>query len=73
MHGFERTRAKRDLYRRVLGDGRYPVQLVWDAHDPTLTTEGKAARRAAGAGTIHTLGSGVVGQRVVANTPPGPM
>ena len=57
MRGFERTRAKRDLYRRVLGDGRYPVQVVWGASDPALklTTEGEAARRAAGAGTIHTL------------------
>jgi pimeloyl-ACP methyl ester carboxylesterase len=57
MRGFERTRAKRDLYHRVLGDHRYPVQIVWGAHDPALklTTEGQAARRAADAGTIHTL------------------
>jgi len=57
MRGFERTRAKRDLYHRVLGDHRYPVQVVWGANDPALklTTEGLAARRAAGAGTIHTL------------------
>src|SRR5215831_581322 len=57
MRGFERTRAKRDLYRRVLGDGRYPVRVVWGASDPALklATEGEAARRAAGAGTIHTL------------------
>jgi hypothetical protein len=49
MRSWERTRAKRDLYRRVLGDGRYPVQVVWGAHDPAikLTTEGEAARRAA--------------------------
>ena len=57
MRGFERTRAKRDLYRRVLGDGRYPVQVVWGAHDPVLklTAEGEAARRAAGADMIHTV------------------
>ncbi len=57
MRGFERTRAKRDLYRRVLGDGRYPVQVVWGAYDPALklTAEGEAARRAAGADTIHTV------------------
>lgn len=57
MRGFERTRAKRDLYHRVLGDGRYPVQVVWGANDPVLklTTEGEAARRAADADTIHTL------------------
>jgi pimeloyl-ACP methyl ester carboxylesterase len=57
MRGFERTRAKRDLYRRVLGSGRYPVQVVWGANDPTLklTTEGEAVRRAAGADKIHTV------------------
>jgi len=57
MRGFERTRAKRDLYHRVLGDRRYPVQIVWGAHDPALklTTEGQAARRAAGLEKIHTL------------------
>jgi len=57
MRGWERTRAKRDLYHRVLGDHRYPVQVVWGANDPAikLTTEGLAARRAAGADTIHTL------------------
>ena len=57
MRGFERTRAKRDLYHRVLGDRRYPVQVVWGASDPVLklTVEGEAARRAAGAGAIHTL------------------
>jgi pimeloyl-ACP methyl ester carboxylesterase len=57
MRGFERTRAKRDLYHRVLGDSRYPVQVVWGAHDPALklATEGEAARRAAGLEKIHTL------------------
>jgi len=57
MRGWERTGAKRDLYHRVLGDRRYPVQIVWGANDPAikLTTEGEAARRAAGAATIHTL------------------
>jgi pimeloyl-ACP methyl ester carboxylesterase len=57
MRGFERTRAKRDLYRRVLGDGRYPVQVVWGASDPALklTVEGEAARRAAGTSKIHTV------------------
>jgi haloalkane dehalogenase len=57
MRGFERTRAKRDLYVRVLGDGRYPVQVVWSANDPVfkLAVAGEAARRAAGAATIHTV------------------
>jgi len=49
--------AKRDRYRRVLGDGRYPVRVVWGANDPALklTIEGEAARRAAGADKIHTV------------------
>ncbi len=57
MRGFERTRAKRDLYNRVLGDGRYPVQIVWGANDPVLklAVEGEAARRAAGVEKIHTV------------------
>jgi len=57
MRGFERIRAKRDRYLRVLGDGRYPVQVVWGANDPALklTLEGEAARRAAGADKIHTV------------------
>ena len=57
MRGFERTRAKRDLYPGVLGDGRYPVQIVWGANHPALklAVEGKAARRAAGVDKIHTV------------------
>ena len=57
MRGFERTRDKRDLYVRVLGDHRYPVQVVWGASDPVfkLTAYGEAARRAAGADKIHTV------------------
>ena len=57
MRGFERTRAKRDLYIRVLGDDRYPVQVVWGANDLAfkLTVEGETARRAAGADKIHTV------------------
>jgi len=57
MRGFERTRAKRELYFRVLRDDRYPVQVVWGANDPALklAAEGEAARRAAGVDKIHTL------------------
>ena len=41
----------------MLGDDRYPVQVVWGVNDPTLklTTEGEAARQAAGIGTIRTV------------------
>jgi len=57
MRGFERTPAKRDLYRSVVGSERYPVQVVWGAQDPALKLDphGEAARRAAGATTIHRL------------------
>jgi haloalkane dehalogenase len=57
MRGFERTRAKQELYERVLGNGRYPVQVVWGMNDPALPAaeQGEAARRAAGLDTIHEL------------------
>lgn len=48
MRGFERTPAKRDLYRSVLSSTRYPVQVVWGAQDPALKLDlhGEAVRRA---------------------------
>jgi pimeloyl-ACP methyl ester carboxylesterase len=57
MRGFERTAEKRRLYEGVLRPGRYPVQIVWGAKDPTLRLElhGEIARRAAGLDHIHTL------------------
>jgi len=57
MRGFERTVDKRRLYLGVLGDGRYPVQVVWGAKDPALTlaVHGEIARRAAGLEEIHAL------------------
>lgn len=57
MRGFERTREKRDLYVEVLRDRRYPVQIVWGAHDPALklAVHGDAARRAAGLEDIRTV------------------
>jgi haloalkane dehalogenase len=57
MRGFERTRAKRDLYTSVLRDDRHPVQIVWGANDPALklAVHGEAARRAAGVEQIHTV------------------
>ena len=57
MRGFERTRAKRDLYVGTLRDAPYPVQIVWGADDPALklAVHGEHARRAAGLDEIHTL------------------
>ena len=57
MRGFERTRAKQDLYVGALRDVPYPVQVVWGAKDPALPLEkhGEATRRAAGLDEIHAL------------------
>jgi haloalkane dehalogenase len=57
MRGFERTRAKRDLYVGALRDVPYPVQIVWGAKDPALPleTHGEAVRRVAGLDEIHAL------------------
>ena len=57
MRGFERTRAKRDLYVSTLRDVPYPVQIVWGADDPALklAVHGEQARRAAGLDQIHAL------------------
>ena len=57
MRGFERTHEKQELYERVLGDDRYPVQVVWGVDDPALplAEQGEAARRAAGLDAIHEL------------------
>jgi haloalkane dehalogenase len=57
MRGFERTRAKRDLYVGTLRDVPYPVQIVWGADDPALTLaeKGEEARLAAGLDEIHAL------------------
>jgi pimeloyl-ACP methyl ester carboxylesterase len=57
MRGFERTRAKRDLYAGTLAHVPYPVQVIWGADDPALglATHGEAARRAAGLDRIETL------------------
>ena len=57
MRGFERTRAKRDLYVSTLRDVPYPVQIVWGADDPALklAVHGEQARRAAGLADIHRV------------------
>jgi haloalkane dehalogenase len=43
------TARKQDLYRRVVGSGSYPVQVVWAAQDPAMPvgTYGEKARAAA--------------------------
>ncbi len=57
MRGFERTRAKQDLYAGVLASKAYPVQVIWGELDPALTLKkhGEAARRAAGVPDIVRL------------------
>ena len=57
MRGFELTRQKRDLYRSVLRDVPYPVQIVWGGQDPALKVgvHGKQARKAAKVGKIHRV------------------
>lgn len=57
MRGFERTVEKRRLYKSVLHDRPYPVQIVWGARDPALklSVHGEIARLAAGLEQIHTL------------------
>jgi pimeloyl-ACP methyl ester carboxylesterase len=57
MRGFERTRAKRDLYVSTLRDASYAVQIVWGADDTALPLDrhGEDARRAAGLDEIHAL------------------
>ncbi len=57
MRGFERTTAKRERYRAVVGSDRYPVQVVWGAQDPALKVDvhGTVAQEASGADTIHRL------------------
>ncbi len=57
MRGFERTEAKQALYRGVVRDVPYPVQIVWGAEDPALplAEHGESVRRAAGLEEIHTV------------------
>ena len=57
MRGFERTVAKRDLYRAVVADPRRPVQAIWGERDPALryAEHGEAVRRAAGLSVVHRL------------------
>ena len=57
MRGFERTVVKGRLYESVLADPRYPVQVLWGAHDPALKAGvyGEIARRAAGLDRLDTV------------------
>jgi haloalkane dehalogenase len=57
MRGFERTRAKRQLYAGTLRDVPYPVQVVWGEKDPALRVDrhGEDVRRIAGLDQIHTV------------------
>jgi haloalkane dehalogenase len=51
------TAGKQELYRRVVGSGRYPVQVVWAAQDPAMpiSTYGEKARAAAGLTVIDRI------------------
>lgn len=57
MRGFERTAEKQRLYEGVVGDTRYPRQVIWGEDDPALRVDvhGEIARRAAGVEHIHRL------------------
>lgn len=57
MRGFERTRAKRDLYSSVVASDRYPVHVLWGADDPALKAglHGEIARRVAGAARLDAV------------------
>src|ERR1700722_2916408 len=51
------TAEKQELYRRVVGDRTYPVQVVWAAQDPAMPvgTYGEKARAAAGLAAIDRI------------------
>ena len=57
MRGFERTPEKAALYKAVLADARYPVDVLWGADDPALTARhhGEIAARAAGLERLDTV------------------
>lgn len=51
------TAGKQQLYRQVVGDRSYPVQIVWAAQDPAMPvgTYGEKARAAAGLPAIDRI------------------
>lgn len=57
MRGFERTPDKQRRYRAVVGDVRYPRQVIWGERDPALRlgVQGEQVRRAAGVDRIHVV------------------
>ncbi|MGI9606466.1 MAG: alpha/beta fold hydrolase [Acidimicrobiales bacterium] len=57
MQNFETTPEKQALYRSVVAEVPYPVQVIWGENDPVLTADelGEAARAAAGLDAMHRL------------------
>jgi pimeloyl-ACP methyl ester carboxylesterase len=57
MRSTERTPEKQALYRSVVGNGRYPVQVVWAVDDPALKLDsyGEQARKAARLSKIELM------------------
>jgi haloalkane dehalogenase len=51
------TAGKQELYRRVVADRSYPVQIIWAAQDPAMPvgTYGEKARAAAGLAAIDRI------------------
>jgi haloalkane dehalogenase len=49
--------GEQELYRRVVGNRSYPVQVVWAAQDPAMPvgTYGEKARAAAGLSAIDRI------------------
>jgi pimeloyl-ACP methyl ester carboxylesterase len=52
-----RTPNKQALYRSMLNNVPYPVQVLWAAHDPALkiASYGEAARKAVGLSKIESI------------------
>jgi haloalkane dehalogenase len=57
MRGFERTRAKREMYVSTVREVPYPVHVVWGRDDPALSLKGvgESVRRAVGLERIDTV------------------
>ncbi len=57
MRGFERTRAKSELYRSTVREVPYPVHVLWGRDDPALTLRGagESVRQAVGLDQIETV------------------
>lgn len=57
VRGFERTRAKRELYISAVRGAPYPVRVLWGRDDPALTVdrEGESVRRVVGLDRLDTV------------------